>query len=125
MDLVFHLAALLSTRGEFTPMTAHQVNVEGTIHLLEFAQKEGESHGRPVVFLYPRSIAAYGMPDLATKARAGRVSEDDVERADHDVRLQQALLRAPRPLLRAPLQAARRRDALRQGGLPLRCASPG
>jgi nucleoside-diphosphate-sugar epimerase len=76
VDLVFHLAALLSTRGEFTPTTAHQVNVEGMIRMLEFAQKEGESHGRPVTFLYPSSIAAYGMPDLAAKARAGRVAED-------------------------------------------------
>jgi threonine 3-dehydrogenase len=77
VDLVFHLAALLSTRGEFTPTTAHQVNVEGMLRMLEFAQKEGESHGRPVVFLYPSSIAAYGMPDLEAKARAGKVSEDD------------------------------------------------
>jgi threonine 3-dehydrogenase len=46
VDLVFHLAALLSTRSEFTPESAHQVNVEGMIRLLEFAQKEGESHGR-------------------------------------------------------------------------------
>ena len=77
VDLVFHLAALLSTRSEFTPVTAHEVNVEGTLRLLEFAQHEGESHGRPVVFLYPSSIAAYGLPDLATKARAGRVAEDE------------------------------------------------
>jgi threonine 3-dehydrogenase len=77
VELVFHLAALLSTRSEFTPVTAHQVNVEGTLNLLEFAQKQGESHGRPVVFMYPSSIAAYGLPDLQTKARAGRVKEDD------------------------------------------------
>ena len=77
VDLVFHLAALLSTRSEFTPVTAHQVNVQGTLNLLEFAQKEGESHGRPVVFMYPSSIAAYGMPSLEAKARAGRVREDD------------------------------------------------
>ena len=77
VDLVFHLAALLSTRSEFTPVTAHHVNVEGTLNLLEFAQKEGESHGRPVKFLYPSSIAAYGLPDIGTKARAGRVREDD------------------------------------------------
>jgi len=76
VELVFHLAALLSTRSEFTPTTAHHVNVEGTIRLLEFAQKQGESHGRPVVFLYPSSIAAYGLPDLETKARAGKVAED-------------------------------------------------
>jgi nucleoside-diphosphate-sugar epimerase len=77
VDLVFHLAALLSTRGEFTPTTAHQVNVEGTLRLLDFAQKEGETHGRPVVFMYPSSIAVFGLPDLETKARAGRVREDD------------------------------------------------
>ncbi len=77
VELVFHLAALLSTRSEFTPSTAHQVNVEGMLHLLEFAQKEGESHGRPVVFLYPSSIAAYGFGSLEAKARAGRVREDD------------------------------------------------
>jgi threonine 3-dehydrogenase len=77
IDTVYHLAALLSTRSEFTPVTAHQVNVEGTLSLLEFSQREAESHGRPVLFLYPSSIAAYGLPDLATKARAGRVREDD------------------------------------------------
>jgi len=77
IDAVFHLAALLSTRSEFTPITAHQVNVEGTLSLLEFAQHEAESHGRPVVFLYPSSIAAYGLPSLEEKRRAGRVKEDD------------------------------------------------
>ena len=77
VDLIFHLAALLSTRSEFTPVTAHEVNVEGTLRLLEFSQREGESHGRQVTFVYPSSIAAYGLPDLATKRRAGRVREDD------------------------------------------------
>ena len=77
VDLVFHLAALLSTRSEFAPLTAHDVNVQGTLNLLEFAQREGESHGRPVIFLYPSSIAAFGLPDLDTKHRAGRVTEDE------------------------------------------------
>jgi len=76
VDLVFHLAALLSTRSEFTPIAAHEVNVGGTLNMLEFAQKQGESHGRPVIFLYPSSIAVYGMPDLETKGRAGEVKED-------------------------------------------------
>ena len=109
VDLVFHLAALLSTRAEFTPITAHHVNVDGTLNLLEFAQHEGESHGRPVVFLYPSSIAAYGLPDVETKMRAGRVSRGRVEHAADDVRVQQAVLRASRPLLCASLQAAGRR----------------
>ena len=77
IDVIFHLAALLSTRGEFTPVTAHQVNVEGMLYMLEFAQSERQSHGRPVTFLYPSSIAAYGLSDLATKALAGRVKEDE------------------------------------------------
>jgi nucleoside-diphosphate-sugar epimerase len=77
VELVFHLAALLSTRSEFTPLSAHQVNVEGTLNLLEFAQHEAESHGRPVIFMYPSSIAVYGLPDLRTKEQEGRVREDE------------------------------------------------
>ncbi len=77
VDRIFHLAALLSTRAEFTPVTAHHVNVEGTLNLLEFAQHQGESHGRSVVFVYPSSIAAYGLPSLDAKKNAGRVAEDD------------------------------------------------
>jgi nucleoside-diphosphate-sugar epimerase len=77
VDLIFHLAALLSSRAEFTPTTAHHVNVEGTLNLLEFAQRQGESHGRHVVFVYPSSVAAYGLPSLDAKRRAGRVREDD------------------------------------------------
>jgi threonine 3-dehydrogenase len=77
VDRMFHLAALLSTRSEFTPVAAHEVNVEGTLRLLEFAQREAESHGRPVVFIYPSSIAAYGLPDLDAKTRAGKVREDE------------------------------------------------
>src|SRR6187549_595930 len=77
VDTVYHLAALLSTRSEFSPMTAHEVNVGGTLNLLEFAQHEAESHGRPVVFLYPSSIAAYGLPGAEAKLQAGRVREDE------------------------------------------------
>jgi threonine 3-dehydrogenase len=77
VELVIHLAALLSTRSEFTPVTAHRVNVEGTLNLLEFAQHEAESHGRPVTFLYPSSIAVYGLPTIDIKLQAGRVKEYD------------------------------------------------
>jgi len=75
VEKIYHLAAILSTRAEFTPVTGHQVNVEGTLKLLDFAQAQGESHGRAVVFLYPSSIAVYGLPDLDTKAAAGAVPE--------------------------------------------------
>jgi len=51
--------------------------VQGTLLLLEFAQKEAESHGRPVKFIYPSSIAAYGLPGAEAKRKAGKVREDD------------------------------------------------
>lgn len=73
---VYHLAALLSTRAEFVPEAAHEVNVNGTMNLLRLAAEQARSHGRPVKFIFPSSIAVYGMPDLATKARAGAVTED-------------------------------------------------
>jgi nucleoside-diphosphate-sugar epimerase len=73
---IFHLAALLSTRAEFTPETAHEVNVGGTISLLRLAAEQTRSHGRRVKFVFPSSIAAQGVPDLETKAAAGALTED-------------------------------------------------
>jgi threonine 3-dehydrogenase len=73
---IYHLAAVLSTRGEFAPMIAHKVNVEGTLKMLDFAQRQGESHGHPVVFLFPSSIAAYGLPSLDVKHTSGKVPEE-------------------------------------------------
>lgn len=73
---IFHLAALLSTRSEFTPVVAHEVNVDGTLNMLEFARNQARSHDEMVRFFYPSSIAAYGLPDVPTKERAGAVDED-------------------------------------------------
>ncbi len=75
ISAIFHLAALLSTRAEFVPETAHAVNVQGTLNLLALAREEARAHGRPVKFLFPSSIAVYGLPDLATKRATGRVTE--------------------------------------------------
>jgi nucleoside-diphosphate-sugar epimerase len=74
---IYHLAALLSTRAEFTPDTAHRVNVEGTLNLINLAHEQSRWHGHPVRFLFPSSIAVYGLPDLPTKRRAGRVRESE------------------------------------------------
>ena len=76
IPIVFHLAALLSTRAEFVPETAHEVNVQGTLNLLHLAVDEARSLGHPVKFLFPSSIAVYGFPDLAAKRAAGRVAEE-------------------------------------------------
>ncbi len=77
IEVVFHLAALLSTRGERDPELAHQVNVEGTLHLLRMAQNQSARLGRAVRFIFPSSIAVYGMPSVADKTKAGRVKEED------------------------------------------------
>ncbi len=77
IEVVFHLAALLSTRGERDPELAHQVNVEGTLHLLRMAQNQSGRLGRAVRFIFPSSIAVYGLPSLEEKQRAGRVKEED------------------------------------------------
>jgi nucleoside-diphosphate-sugar epimerase len=77
IEVVFHLAALLSTRGERDPELAHQVNVEGTLHLLRMAQNQSGRLGRAVRFIFPSSIAVYGLPSLDEKKRAGRVKEED------------------------------------------------
>lgn len=76
IEVVFHLAALLSTRGERDPELAHQVNVEGTLHLLRVAQNQSQRLGRPVRFIFPSSIAVYGMPSVEEKTKAGAVVED-------------------------------------------------
>lgn len=74
---VYHLAALLSTRAEFTPEAAHRVNVEGTLNLLKLAIEQSRWHGQVVKFMFPSSIAVYGLPNVAAKKAAGKVKEND------------------------------------------------
>jgi nucleoside-diphosphate-sugar epimerase len=76
VDMVFHLAALLSTRGERDPELAHQVNVEGTLNVLRMAQNQSSRLGRPARILFPSSIAVYGLPSLEEKHAAGRLREE-------------------------------------------------
>jgi threonine 3-dehydrogenase len=59
-ELVFHLAAILSARGEKDPVLAYHVNQTGTWNLLEACRASGV--GR---FVFTSSIAVYGpgLPD--------------------------------------------------------------
>lgn len=75
IDSIFHLAALLSTRSEFSPALAHQVNVDGTLNLLQLAADQSQQRGKPVRFMFPSSIAAYGLPNLNVKQRDFYVRE--------------------------------------------------
>lgn len=74
---IFHLAAMLSTRGEFIPETAHDINVQGTLNLLKFAVGEARNAGANVKFIFPSSIAVYGLPNTGQKETAGAVNEEE------------------------------------------------
>jgi threonine 3-dehydrogenase len=76
-DVIFHLAASLSSKAEVASEEAHRINVEGTMQLLMLAAYRSEKYGKSVKFLFPSSIAAYGMPDVATKRARGSVREDE------------------------------------------------
>lgn len=77
IDVIFHLAAVLSTGGEKGPETAHKINVEGTSNLLEIATHESLKRKNPIKFIFPSSIAVYGLPNLSLKAKNKKVKEDE------------------------------------------------
>lgn len=76
-DIIFHLAASLSSKAEIATEEAHRINVEGSMQLLMLAAYKSEKRGQAVKFLFPSSIAVYGFPDRQAKHAAGRVKEDD------------------------------------------------
>jgi threonine 3-dehydrogenase len=75
-DIIFHLAASLSSKAEIATEEAHRINVDGTMQLLMLAAYKSEKHRKAVKFLFPSSIAAYGFPDLEAKRAAGRIKEE-------------------------------------------------
>lgn len=77
IDEIFHLAALLSSTAEKNPHLAHQVNIGGTMRLLDLAREQGKRRGKPVVFLFPSTIAVYGFKSVEEKNNAGAIKEDE------------------------------------------------
>ena len=75
-DVIFHLASILSTGGEKNPELAAKVNIDGTINLLEAATNQSLKNKKTTKFIFPSSIAAYGMPNLDEKAKNKKVTED-------------------------------------------------
>jgi threonine 3-dehydrogenase len=76
-DVIFHLAASLSSKAEVATEEAHRINVEGTMQLLMLAAYKSEKYRKAVKFLFPSSIAAYGFPNREAKRAAGTVKEDE------------------------------------------------
>jgi len=73
---IYHLAAVLSTTAESDPHLAHQINSCITIDLLEMASRISQAGNYSVKFLFPSSIAVYGLPDLKTKQSIPPVKEN-------------------------------------------------
>jgi nucleoside-diphosphate-sugar epimerase len=73
---IYHLAAVLSTTAEHNPIKAHQVNTCVTIDLLNMAARQSQKLGASVKFLFPSSIAVYGLPDLETKSSVPPLKEE-------------------------------------------------
>ena len=71
---VYHLAAVLSTRAELAPQIAHDVNINGTVNMLELALKQSRSQNRKIKFFFPSSIAVYG----ATKKDYAYTENDEL-----------------------------------------------
>ncbi len=76
LDEVYHLAALLSTSSEKKPDVAHNVNVNGTMNLLMMCRRVALRRDSAVKFLFPSTIAVYGIRSLEAKQAAGAVTED-------------------------------------------------
>lgn len=76
IDEVYHLAALLSTSAEKKPDVAHNVNVNGTMNLLMMSRRIALRRGSVVKFLFPSTIAVYGIRSIEAKNASGKVLED-------------------------------------------------
>ena len=76
-ESIYHLAALLSTQSELSPILAHNVNVQGTLNFLNLAIEQGKLNGKKIKFFFPSSIAVYGLKDLQNKKFSGTISEDN------------------------------------------------
>jgi nucleoside-diphosphate-sugar epimerase len=76
-DIIFHLAALLSTSSEKDPIKAHHVNTDGAINILYLAERYARKNKKKVKFIFPSSIAIYGMPSLEAKKKHKKVKEEE------------------------------------------------
>lgn len=77
ISVIYHLASILSTEAEKSPEKAHNVNVGGTANLLEIANHVCYKEDRDIKFIFPSTIAVYGLPNLETKNKTKKVKENE------------------------------------------------
>ena len=61
IDEIYHLAAMLSTKAQQNPILANDVNVNGTLNLINLSINQIICNKAPVKFFFPSSIAVYGL----------------------------------------------------------------
>src|SRR3990172_2644450 len=76
ISTIFHLAALLSSAAEKDPERAHDINVNGTISLLSTVNNVGNKEKRQIKFIFPSSIAVYGIPSIEIKNSSKHLKEE-------------------------------------------------
>lgn len=76
-EVVYHLAALEVNQAEFSMEMAHDVNVNGTIKLMQLVAEQSAWCHQSIRFIYPSSIAVFGPSDLITKSAVENVREWD------------------------------------------------
>jgi nucleoside-diphosphate-sugar epimerase len=62
VDLLFHLASVPGGAAEQQYRLSRNVNLNGTLALLEAAKAQAESHGRIARFVFASTVAVYGSP---------------------------------------------------------------
>jgi nucleoside-diphosphate-sugar epimerase len=76
-DTIFHLAGILSSGGERAPLKAHEVNVTGSLNILELARIHSEKRNKPVKVIFTSTIAAYGIPSIEQKRSLSAINETE------------------------------------------------
>lgn len=70
-DTIFHLASMLSTSSERDPVRAHHTNTDGALNVLFHSDLFCQQSKKGLVFVFPSSIAVYGMPTKTKETSAG------------------------------------------------------
>ncbi len=73
-DRIYHLAAILSAKGEENPRATHRINTWGSLQVFELARKSTERTGNRVRVMFPSTIAVYGLDGTS---RRTNVREDE------------------------------------------------
>ena len=76
INTIYHLAAILSTGAEKNPELAQEVNVGGTALLLEIANRNMIKLQHKIKFIFPSTVAVYGILDIKTKQKTGAIKEN-------------------------------------------------